>query len=161
MCASQVTLIAATDSIFFSVVPFLYVPLNVSECMCRSLEDLADSTSDSIFVSSCATNQNCDGIRCEVHVLSTTNYAEIVILPCDNAVELIVEDENFQHLHTTIINETGSRYLIIGNALIRSDVVIIPGDYSMNISVSLEMKCHINAGWGTSYTVILPYWNTI
>ena len=61
---------------------------------------------------------------------------EVIILPCDYALEVVVEDANLNHLYSTIFNETGNRDLLIDGTTIGTDVVIIPGSYSMNISVS-------------------------
>lgn len=132
----QITYVSSTDSASDVVVPFLSVPINASDCMCRSLTDLADNVRQTSYIPSCVTNDDCNGVLCLVTIPSGRYYIEIVILPCDNAVELVVEDSNFAHLFSTVLNETGSQDLLIGGSTIGSNVVIIPGDYSMNFSVS-------------------------
>ena len=107
--------------------------------MCESLRDLAANTMHSFLVPTCSANRDtddCNGVRCSVFTLGGLYYIEGVILPCDNAVELIVEDSNLDPIFTTVFNESGHRPLVVDGYSIEVNSTIIPREYSMDIAVS-------------------------
>ena len=103
--------------------------------MCESLTDLAVSSHPSFLIPSCSTNDPCDGVRCEVFTGGDTYYIEGVILPCESAVELIVEDEDLEQIFSTRFNESGRRDIVIAGFPITVNSSIIPREYSMDIAV--------------------------
>ncbi len=124
-----------SSSLSPSVVPRLLVPLTPPSCMCESLRDLALNARHSVFVPSCATNEACNGVRCRVSTFGTTFYIEGVILPCDTAVDLVVENSNLEPIFDTVFNESGQRILDVSGFLITVNATIIPHEYSMDIEV--------------------------
>ena len=107
--------------------------------MCESLRDLAANTMHSFLVPTCLANQNtdnCTGVRCNVFTLGGVYYIEGVVLPCDNAVELIVENSNLDPIFTTVFNESGHRPLVIDGYMIEVNSTIIAQEYSLQVAVS-------------------------
>lgn len=98
---------------------------------------LASNTGHKFFITSCSTNEACDGVRCRVDIDADVFYIENVILPCENSSELVVEDSNLMSLYTTVFNETGRKPLVIRGLTIYVDAVINPRAYAMDVSVSV------------------------
>ena len=124
------------NSVMVPLEPPLIVPLDPSSCMCESLKAVAANTSHTSLFPNCTTNERCDGVRCTVDIFGRVFYIEDVILPCVNAVELVVEDENFNAIYTDIFNETGNRVITVLGINIHVYSLIEPGDYSMDFAVS-------------------------
>ena len=93
----------------------------------------------------CNTNENCDGIRCQLRIVGSTFYVEIVVLPCENAIDLRVEDGSFAVLHTTRFTQSGLRTIVIRGISLQVNGTIIARDYSLLIGVSVYLIVHFNA----------------
>ena len=117
------------------VIPMVYVPLNPGDCMCDSLADLAQRATHPSIEPECSTNERCDGVLCELDIFGTVYYLEIIVLPCQNALALLVEDSSGGVLHTSVFNRTETRSLSIGILSLPTEVVIDPREYSMDIQV--------------------------
>ena len=124
------------------VIPQVYVPLNASDCMCDSLRDLADQATHPGIQPECSTNELCDGVRCEFDIFGAVYYLEIIVLPCQNAVSLLVEDSSRQVLHISVFNQTATRPIPIGFLTLQTEVFIVPHDYSMEVQVAKQYKIH-------------------
>ncbi len=70
------------------------------------------------------------------------------MLPCDNAIELVVEDEALMPRHTSIFNKTGRGLIVIGSTSIHVDTVIEPRDYAMDVAVSQCCLTSLNVLFG-------------
>ena len=113
------------------VIPCAIVPLNVSECMCSSLEDVAVRSGGTLLEPECHTNQQCNGIICEIDILGDVYYIENIILPWDHAVDVVIEDSLGQPTFLAVFNRTESHPITVGFLNLILNVEII-----MEISVS-------------------------
>ena len=128
--------VTANATFSHPVVPPVQVPLSPTECMCKSLEQTAQSVQMNNLVHTCETSAGCTGVRCLISALGQTGYVETIILPCQQALDVLVEDESFTPVSRQVFYRTESRNLNIRGNSICSDVTIIPRDYSMDIAVS-------------------------
>ena len=118
------------------VIPQAIVPLNASECMCSSLEDLAVRSGGTLLEPECRTNQQCNGVICEIDAFGDVYYIENIILPCDYAVDVVIEDSSGQPTFVAVFNRTESHPIVVGSLNLILNVEIIRHSYSMEISVS-------------------------
>ena len=134
---------ALAPLISVQLIPPTLVPLNTTECMCESLEDLADII-HSPFEHNCSTTSDCDGVRCELDVFGNVFFIEAIALPCNNppAAEVIVQNSQRQNIFGAIFNTSGQRDVVILGFRITVDVIVVHRDYSVDIEV--------NEGRGTS-----------
>ena len=63
-------------------------------------------------------------------------FVEGVILPCDNAVDIVVEDSDLDPIFMTIFNESDWRQLNINGYMVWVNSTIVQREYSMDIAVS-------------------------
>ena len=112
------------------------IPLDPAACSCQSLEELAEKT-HSPLEHSCATNENCDGVRCELDVFDTVYYLESILLSCEEppAVDVVVENEQNEPLYAFQFNRTGSYDLVISGLELNVYAVIVHHAYSMDVAV--------------------------
>ena len=127
---------AQAPQISAQLIPPTLVPLNTTECMCESLEDLADII-HSPFEHDCSTTSKCDGVRCELDVFGNMFFVEAIILPCTNppAAEVVVQNSLGQNLFVGIFNRSGQRDIVILGTRITVDVIVVHRDYSMDVEV--------------------------
>ena len=123
-----------------TAIPQATVPLNASQCMCSSLQDLASRAGGTLIEPECHTNNRCDGMVCEIDVFGNIFFIETIILPCIYAVDVVIEDEQGQPTFMTVYNQTDTHVIDLGIFSTNLYVVIIRHAYSMEISVSLEIK---------------------
>lgn len=132
----QATL-SQTGSANITAVPRAFVPLNASECMCSSLEDLASKAGGTFIEPECRTNQECNGVTCEVDTFGRVFYLESIILPCTYAVDVVLRNSERQPLFMTIFNRSEVHVLDFGLFIApRLYVEIVRHPYSMEVSVS-------------------------
>lgn len=131
----QIALTNDSAAVLLEVVPALLIPLNASDCMCDSLAVLAETADHHVFSPECATNEACDGIRCSLLVLGTTYYIEVIVLPCNNSAQVVVEDANLNHLESAVFAGNETRRLTVQGYPIDVTTVIIPREYSMEVQV--------------------------
>ena len=119
------------------LIPLTSVPLNTTECMCESLEDLADII-QSPFEHDCSTTPNCDGVHCELDIFGLILYIETIVLPCANppALEVIVQNSQRQNIFGAIFNTSGQRDIVVLNTRMTVNSIIVHRSYSMDIEVS-------------------------
>ena len=94
-------------------------------------------TEESSVVYDYTVNDECNGIQAEVGIIFYTYYLEVVVLPCDKAVEIVIEDDSKEPLYIAIYNKSESQTVDAGGYYIDITVVIIPSEYTMDVSVSL------------------------
>ena len=70
-------------------------------------------------------------------LIDGTYYIENIILPCVNAVELVVRNGDQDVIFLTVFNETGRHPLVINGLMLYVDVIINVYNYSMDYAVSL------------------------
>ena len=111
--------------------------------MCSSLQALAQKLESihPIVESDCVTTRNCTGVRCELNIsadFTAMYFGEVVVLPCLNALEFLVENLQNQALimdrFQGPINEN-STIDIGGFAFIAGQQITVQ-DYSMTANVS-------------------------
>ena len=78
----------------------------------------------------------CNGVICEIDIFGNVYYIENIILPCDYAVDVVIEDSQGRPTFMTIYNRTQSHPIDIGLFTATLYVEIVRHDYSMEISVS-------------------------
>jgi hypothetical protein len=118
------------------VIPTVFVPLNASDCMCSSLTDVAQQATHPGIEPECSTNDDCDGVYCELDILGARYYLEIIVLPCQNALDVLVEDSSRRVLHADVYDRNETRFFSIGIVPLSNEVIIIPYEYSMDVQVS-------------------------
>ena len=118
------------------LIPPTLVPLNTTECMCESLEDLADII-HSPFEHDCSTTPDCDGVRCELDVLGNVLFVEAIALPCNNppAAEVVVQNSLGQNLFVGIFNRSEQRDIVILGTRITVDAIVVHRNYSVDVEV--------------------------
>ena len=119
-----------------TLIPQATVPLNASQCMCQSLEDLAVKAGGTDIEPSCETNTDCDGIVCELDLFGSVYYIENIILPCDYAVDVVVRDSDRRPIFMSVYNRTETHTITIGFISTSLYVEIVRRPYSMEVSVS-------------------------
>ena len=126
------------DSSNTTLIPQATVPLNASQCMCQSLQDLAAQAvqADIDIEPECQTNQECNGVVCELDIFGSVYYLESIILPCDYAVDVVVRDSQRQAIFMSVYNRTEIHMISIGIFTTSLYVEIVPHPYSMEVSVS-------------------------
>ena len=129
--------VTANGTFTHPVVPRVQVPLYPTECMCESLTETAQGVHPNNLIHSCETNSNCDGVRCLISAVGQTGYVETIVLPCEGALDVMAEDQDFNVVSREVFYQTESRNVAIGGYSIRADVTIIHRDYSMDVAVSL------------------------
>ena len=84
------------------------------------------------------TNEQCNGVRCELDVLGDIYHVETILLSCEEppAVDVLIEDEQNQPLHAIIISRTGLYTININGLPLPLYVEIEHHDYSMDVVVS-------------------------
>ncbi len=109
--------------------------------MCSSLQALALRANDlhPQIESDCTTTRNCTGVRCAIHV-DVVYYVEVVVLPCNNAISFLVEDQYLDTLEADTFQGPGNatRVIVIAGFPFVVEVDIIVQPYSMITQVSRE-----------------------
>ena len=119
-----------------TLIPQATVPLNASECMCQSLQNLATKAGSTVVEPECLTNTECNGIVCELDIIGSVFYLESIILPCDYAVDVVVRDSQRRALFMSVYNRTETHTISIGIFSASLYVEIVRHPYSMEVSVS-------------------------
>ena len=127
------------------VIPQVYVPLNASDCMCDALGHLAEQATHPGVEPECSTNDLCNGVLCELNIIGAVYYLEIIVLPCQNAVSLLVEDSSRRVLHMSVFNQTATRPIPIGFLTLQTQVILVPHNYSMEVQVRCNL-CNRQTG---------------
>lgn len=121
------------------VVPQVFVPLNASTCMCRSLVQLAALSGHSFVETSCSaisTSSGCSTIRCQLNLLLAIYYIELEVAGCEDALYLRVEDDRFQVLSMFRFADSGVRDIVVDGLPLRVDITLEPSEYALMIAVS-------------------------
>lgn len=130
----------ATDSV--SLFPESLIFLDPADCMCSSLKTLASKLENihPIVESDCITTRNCTGVRCALNIsaeFSVRYFGEVVVLPCENALEFLVEKPDQETLiedrFQGPVNE--SKIIDIGGFQFLAGQLIKVMDYSLTAEV--------------------------
>ena len=113
--------------------------------MCESVQSLASKAENvhPIVESNCLTTQDCKGVRCQLNFAGLLVYfVELVVLPCENAVEFLIED-----IATTPVVEerfdgptNDTRMFSLLGFQFTAQQIIKVNDYSMDIQVSCDSR---------------------
>ena len=123
-----------------TIIPQATVPLNTNDCMCSSLSDLATQSGHTVIEPECLTNQQCNGVICQMNLFHNVFYFENIILPCNYAINVIIQDAQFQPTYVTFYNRTESQPILLGFFPMTLYVEILRLTYSMEISVSYSYQ---------------------
>ena len=121
--------------------------------MCQSLQDLAAQAvqvggTNFNIEPECQTNQECNGVVCELDIFGSVFYLETIILPCDYAVDVVVRDSERQAIFMSVYNRTEIHMISIGIFTTSLYVEIVPHPYSMEVSVSdIDNEIFITVWW--------------
>ena len=118
------------------MIPSVLVPLNANACMCASVQHLAKISGHNFIVNECTANQACDGVRCLLGILGDTYYLEMIVLPCEDALEILVEDSNLEGIDSFRFNQSEIRDIMVEGFSLTVNMTLIRRDYSMFIRVS-------------------------
>ena len=108
--------------------------------MCSSLSDLATQSGHTVIEPECLTNQQCNGVICQMNLFHNVFYFENIILPCNYAINVIIQDAQFQPTYVTFYNRTESQPILVGFFPMTLYVEILRLTYSMEISVSYSYQ---------------------
>ena len=121
-----------------TLIPQATIPLNASDCMCQSLQNLSTRAGGSDLEPECQTNPECNGIVCELDIFGSVFYLETIVLPCDYAVDVVIRDSQRQPTFMSVYNHTETHTISIGSFSAPLYVEIVPHPYSMEVYVSLD-----------------------
>ena len=110
--------------------------------MCASLADIAQRATHPLIEPQCSTNDDCDGVYCELDIFGARFYLEVVVLPCQNALSVLVEDSSRQVLYSSVFDRTETRLVQISGFSLPIEVRITPHDYSMDVQVIKKQYCN-------------------
>lgn len=122
--------------------PESFLPLDPADCMCSSLETLA-SVAESIhpvIESDCVTTRNCTAVRCELNIATIfTYFIEMVVLPCNNSLEFLIEDTLGQAIVVEPFQGPGteSRIVTVLGFQFNIEMAIQVQNYSMTVQTFL------------------------
>ena len=113
------------------------IPLQPHECSCQSLEELADKIHTPVE-HDCVTNEDCNGVRCELDVFGAVYHIETILLSCEwpPGFETVIEDENNVPLRVINYDRTGRTTINIDGVELEAYAMIEPYIYSVDIQVS-------------------------
>ena len=121
------------------IIPPVSLPLNQSECMCESMQEVIDNIHSPV-PTSCSTDAECTGVECLIYldpnnVLVLEDEFEICQEPPGVLVLLRTSDGTpiFDHYFTGSSNEAFNISSLLHVDLF---VSVVPGNYSMTVSVS-------------------------
>ena len=111
------------------------IPLQ--QCSCQSLQELADKIQSPVE-HDCVTNENCNGVRCELDIFGTVYHIENILLSCDDppGFETVIEDENNMPLRVIKYDSTGRTTINIAGVDLEAYAVIEHHTYSIDLHVS-------------------------
>lgn len=121
------------------VIPQVYIPLNTSDCMCRSLIRLAHQIHHSDVTITCSTNEQCSAnlIHCSGRDIQGMEFeVNITVLPCENAFQ--IQDVRIGNHMTHIplkFTESFTLNLTVIKFIGLVEATIIPHDYSLEVQV--------------------------
>ena len=117
-------------------IPLTAVPLNASDCMCQSIQDIADN-GDYPVDTVCVNNSQCNGVDCTFKFGPISFNVETEIQPCSQPPGFFVI---FSHAQTGNVvfdeyfNSSTNSSHVFGLPLY---VVVIHKPYSMIVEVSI------------------------
>ena len=126
-------------NIALPLIPQVSVPLNTSDCLCESLEDLASVIQSPLGIEhDCHTNSDCDGMQCELDINSDRYFLDLVVFSCMEppAIDVIVEDEEQERVFEQTFTESGTRNLTLGLFPMILNSTVIHHNYSVDVEVS-------------------------
>ena len=112
------------------------------------MEELAVISGHSEIETNCQALSGCDRMRCQLNVLGTIYYIELVLSPCNETFFLLVENSTFAVIHRSFFSSSGVDVIeIVPGYPLRTDVTLVPRDYSILLAVSdggSQHKCTMN-----------------
>ena len=121
-----------------NLIPPIIFPINTTECLCTSLEQLAEKI-HTPFEHDCYTTTDCDGIICTLDVAISSYLLEMIVLSCEDppAVDVVVEREDGTPIFSLVVNESVTVPVWI--SVFRHDlsISVIHRTYSMDVQVLL------------------------
>ena len=122
------------------IVPDVVVPLNVSDCMCRSLQQISDGVQSTVPGLRCTAGPQCNNVRCLPQTLLPSLFGvDLTVLQCRSppAVQISLTDSNGYAIYSGIFDRSQNATV---SALLTLSVTIIQREYSMDIEVSIPPR---------------------
>ena len=143
--------VAVYDDIVATLIPPITFSINTTDCLCSSLEELADKIHHPLE-HNCVVNPNCTGVTCDLEVVIGTISMEVLIFSCNQppAMELVIRDLVGNPFFSGFFNESEVTSLTIAGFSSPLSVKIVHRTYSMDIEVSRVWYI-----WATGVHVIL------
>lgn len=119
------------------IVPNVIVPLNASDCMCRSLQQLSTSVQSSAPGLSCTTGPQCNSVQCLPQTLLPSLFGlDMTVLQCRNppAVQISLTDSSGFLIYSGVFDRSQNATVSV---LLTLSVTIIQRQYSMDVEVSI------------------------
>ena len=133
--------------IAIGLAPYTTIPLNTSECLCDSINELVQEitsietlTTTQHLNYSCTANSLCDGLRCRLEIPNNPVYFNITLLPCPYppAVDVVLEDSIENTVAQWVFTKTESIVLEFPQGLkITFDTVIVNHENSIEVEVCI------------------------
>ena len=126
----------APDNI--DLVPWVQYDINTTECLCSSVEELAEKI-HSPAEHDCSATPTCDGVTCELEVFGNTLTLETDVLSCTTppAFDVIVKDSSGTPIYTGVYDDNSTGTINIAGFVLPISVLLIQRPYSIEIEVRL------------------------
>ena len=114
------------------IIPNVVIPLNTSDCMCRSLQQLSSDVQRSIPQLSCSTVARCTGVRCSVP--ASLYGADVAVLPCRDppGLRISLADAQKRQVYSGVFDRSQNASV---SSLLMLNVAIVQRKYSMDVQV--------------------------
>ena len=118
------------------LIPPVVYSINTTDCLCSSMEDLADAIHSPIE-HDCAATPTCDGVTCQLDVLGNAYIVEMDVLSCAQppGVDVLVIDSMGQIFYSTVVNDNTTGVILIGSYYVLMMATLIRHDYSIEVEV--------------------------
>ena len=103
-CITQVTSVGLQDDI--DLIPWVQYDINTTQCLCSSVEQLAEEIQSPIE-HDCSATPTCDGVTCRLEVFGNMFIVETDILSCTTppAIDVIVKDSSEDVVYSGVFDD--------------------------------------------------------
>lgn len=118
----------------WSVIPVTAIPLNTTDCMCKSVQNIVENEVVTPFEYNCMNNSECSGLQCSFSFGEVQYTVETEALPCADppGFVLIIKRANDGHIIYEHFFNSSANSSVFGFPL---HVTVVHRQYSMFIEV--------------------------
>ena len=131
---TQARLVNSTEELY--VIPPVVYDINTTECLCTSMEELAEKIHSPIE-HDCEATPACDGVTCQLEVLGNTYIIEMDVLSCAQppGVDVLVKDAMGNPFYSAVIDDNTTQTVPIHGIYVPMQVLLIQHPYSIEVEV--------------------------